>query len=227
MPQKDLKLRTLGINKKRFFATRLERKMDQYIDDFILESIEILKKISNDSLLDLIDTLAKVKSEGGRIFLCGSGGGAGHASHAACDFRKILGIESYSVTDNVSELTARINDDSWESSYVEWLKVSKLDKKDGVFIFSVGGGDKKEKISLQLVSVMDYAISVGASVMGIVGRNGGHLAKVTKNCIIIPEIRSGSVTAQTEGFQALIWHMLLGHPILRGATPKWESVTSN
>jgi D-sedoheptulose 7-phosphate isomerase len=198
--------------------------MDNYIDDFLMESIEIIKKIEQKSVLNIVRTLAKIKREKGRIFLCGSGGGAGHASHAACDFRKLLGIESYSVTDNVSELTARINDESWESSYVEWMKVSNLNEKDGVFIFSVGGGDKEAKISMQLVSAMDYAKSVGASVMGVAGRSGGHLSKTTENCVIIPELRSSSVTAQTEGFQALIWHMLLGHPELDGATPKWESV---
>jgi D-sedoheptulose 7-phosphate isomerase len=198
--------------------------MDKYIDDFLMESIEIIKKIEQKSVLNVVRTLAKIKREKGRIFLCGSGGGAGHASHAACDFRKLLGIESYSVTDNVSELTARINDESWESSYVEWMKVSNLNEKDGVFIFSVGGGDKEAKISMQLVSAMDYAISVGASVMGVAGRSGGHLSKTTENCVIIPALRSSSVTAQTEGFQALIWHLLLGHPELDGATPKWESV---
>lgn len=198
--------------------------MDKYIDDFLMESIEIIKKIEQKTVLNIVRTLAKIKREKGRIFLCGSGGGAGHASHAACDFRKLLGIESYSVTDNVSELTARINDESWESSYVEWMKVSNLNEKDGVFIFSVGGGDKEANISMQLVSAMDYANSVGASVMGVAGRSGGHLSKTTENCVIIPELRSSSVTAQTEGFQALIWHMLLGHPELDGATPKWESV---
>jgi len=198
--------------------------MDKYISDFLAESIEIINKIDQKSVLNLVRTLAKIKQQKGRVFLCGSGGGAGHASHAACDFRKLLGIESYSVTDNVSELTARINDDSWESSYVEWLKVSNLNEKDGVFIFSVGGGDKEAKISMQLVSAMDYAKSTGAAIMGVAGRSGGHLAKITTNCVIIPELRTSSVTAQTEGFQALIWHMLLGHPELGGATPKWESV---
>lgn len=197
--------------------------MDKFINDFLLESIEIIKKIDQQSVLRVVRNLARIKQAKGRIFLCGSGGGAGHASHAACDFRKLLGIESYSVTDNVSELTARINDESWESSYVEWMKVSNLDKKDGVFIFSVGGGDKEAKISMQLVSAMDYAKSIGASIMGVAGRNGGHLSKTTENCVIIPELRSSSVTAQTEGFQALIWHMLLGHPELGGAIPKWES----
>ena len=197
--------------------------MDKFINDFLLESIEIIRKIDQQSVLRVVRTLAKIKQAKGRIFLCGSGGGAGHASHAACDFRKLLGIESYSVTDNVSELTARINDESWESSYVEWMKVSNLNEKDGVFIFSVGGGDKEAEISMQLVSVMDYAKSIGASVMGVAGRSGGHLSKTTENCVIIPEMRSSSVTAQTEGFQALIWHMLLGHPELGGAVPKWES----
>jgi D-sedoheptulose 7-phosphate isomerase len=197
--------------------------MDKFINDFLLESIEIIKKIDQQSVLRVVRNLTKIKQAKGRIFLCGSGGGAGHASHAACDFRKLLGIECYSVTDNVSELTARINDESWESSYVEWMKVSNLNEKDGVFIFSVGGGDKEAKISMQLVSVMDYAKSIGASVMGVAGRSGGHLSKTTENCVIIPEMRSSSVTAQTEGFQALIWHMLLGHPELGGAVPKWES----
>jgi D-sedoheptulose 7-phosphate isomerase len=197
--------------------------MDKFINDFLLESIEIIKKIDQQSVLRVVRNLARIKQAKGRIFLCGSGGGAGHASHAACDFRKLLGIESYSVTDNVSELTARINDESWESSYVEWMKVSNLNEKDGVFIFSVGGGDKEAEISMQLVSVMDYAKSTGASVMGVAGRSGGHLSKTTENCVIIPEMRSSSVTAQTEGFQALIWHMLLGHPELGGAVPKWES----
>jgi len=201
--------------------------MDKYISDFLAESIEIINKIDQKSVLNLVRTLAKIKQQKGRVFLCGSGGGAGHASHAACDFRKLLGIESYSVTDNVSELTARINDDSWETSYVEWLKVSNLNGKDGVFIFSVGGGDKEAKISMQLVSAMDYAKSTGAAVMGVAGRSGGHLAKITTNCVIIPELRTSSVTAQTEGFQALIWHMLLGHPELGGATPKWESVVKD
>jgi D-sedoheptulose 7-phosphate isomerase len=197
--------------------------MDKFINDFLLESIEIIKKIDQQSVLRVVRNLARIKQAKGRIFLCGSGGGAGHASHAACDFRKLLGIESYSVTDNVSELTARINDESWESSYVEWMKVSNLNEKDGVFIFSVGGGDKEAKISMQLVSVMDYAKSIGASVMGVAGRSGGHLSKTSENCVIIPEMRSSSVTAQTEGFQALIWHMILGHPELGGAVPKWES----
>jgi D-sedoheptulose 7-phosphate isomerase len=197
--------------------------MDKFINDFLLESIEIIRKIDQQAVLRVVRTLANIKQAKGRIFLCGSGGGAGHASHAACDFRKLLGIESYSVTDNVSELTARINDESWESSYVEWMKVSNLNEKDGVFIFSVGGGDKEAKISMQLVSAMDYAKSIGASIMGVAGRSGGHLSKTTENCVIIPELRSCSVTAQTEGFQALIWHMLLGHPELGGAIPKWES----
>ena len=198
--------------------------MDQYVNNFLKESIEILNKINQESITRLIEGIAQIKAKGGRIFLCGSGGGAGHASHAACDFRKLLGIESYSVTDNVSELTARINDESWENSYSEWLKVSNLNGRDGVFIFSVGGGDKKANISLQLVSAMDYAKSVGAVVMGVVGRNGGHLAGITDKCVIIPEIRANTVTAQTEGFQALVWHMLLGHPRLDAAVPKWESL---
>lgn len=200
---------------------------DHYIKDFLHESIKILEEIDQSAISRMADCLAEIKSRKGRIFLCGSGGGAGHASHAACDFRKLLGIESYSVTDNVSELTARINDESWETAYVEWMKVSNLNSNDGIFIFSVGGGDNKANISMQLVAAMDYANLVGASVMGIAGRSGGHLAKITQNYVLIPEINSSTVTAQTEGFQALIWHALLGHPVLGGATPKWESVSAN
>ena len=197
----------------------------QYVSNFLDESISIIQKIDLTSIEKLASEIKKIKLQNGRIFLCGSGGGAGHSSHAACDFRKLLKIESYSVTDNVSELTARINDDSWENSYVEYLKASNFNKNDGVFIFSVGGGDKEAKISMQLVSVMDYAKQLNASVMGIAGRSGGHLKQISQACVIIPEIRSSTVTAQTEGFQALIWHMLLGHPLLEGETPKWESVT--
>lgn len=194
------------------------------MSDFLSESIAIIQKIDLSSIEKLALEIKKIKSQKGRIFFCGSGGGAGHSSHAACDFRKILKIESYSVTDNVSELTARINDENWENSYVEYIKSSNFSKNDGVFIFSVGGGDKKAKISTQLVAVMDYANQLNASVMGIVGRKGGHLKQISTSCIIVPEGRTTTITAQTEGFQSLIWHMLLGHPYLEGDTPKWESL---
>lgn len=196
----------------------------QYISDFFAETILIIQKIDLHSIEKLALELRKIKLQKGRIFLCGSGGGAGHASHAACDFRKLLKIESYSVTDNVSELTARINDDSWENSYVEYLKASNFNANDGVFVFSVGGGDKKAKISMQLVSVMEYAKQIDASVMGIVGRSGGHLKQISDACVVIPEMRSSTVTAQTEGLQSLVWHLILGHPLLEGEIPKWESL---
>ncbi len=197
----------------------------KYVEFFLNESKQILDSLDLKSIEDFALVLASVKKGNGRLFFVGSGGGAGHSSHAVCDFRKLAGIESYSVTDNVSELTARINDESWESSYANWLKVSKLGPKDGLFVFSVGGGDADRGISENLVRAMDLAKSVGAAIVGIAGRDGGHLAKVANACIIIPPIIDSNVTTQTEGFQALLWHMLVCHPALDSNTPMWESVT--
>jgi D-sedoheptulose 7-phosphate isomerase len=196
----------------------------QYIASFIEESREILSKINQEDIDKVAHAIAKVKSVGGRLFFCGSGGGAGHSSHATCDFRKLAGIESYSVTDNVSELTARINDDSWKSSYSEWLKVSRINSKDCVFVLSVGGGDRDLHISENLVAAMDLAKHVGAQVVGIAGRDGGYLAQVADACIVVPTISKANVTTQVEGFQALLWHLIVCHPVLESATPKWESV---
>ena len=196
-----------------------------YTTDFIAESREILSRLDVSSIEETVDVIVKIKESGGRIFFCGSGGGAGHSSHAACDFRKLGGIESYSVSDNISELTARVNDNGWETSYSEYLKVSRLGSKDLVFIISVGGGDKDKKISENLTMAMDLAKSVGAKVVGIAGRDGGYLSKVADSVIIVPPINSGNITTQVEGFQALIWHMIVTHPRLNSATPKWESVT--
>jgi D-sedoheptulose 7-phosphate isomerase len=160
------------------------------------------------------------------VFFAGSGGGAGHASHATCDFRKLLGIESYCISDNVSELTARINDQSWEECYVEWLKASRFSSNDAVFVFSVGGGDAARKVSMQLVRVVDYANSIGASVVGVVGRDGGHLGENSTASVIIPTVNDATVTTQVEGFQAVIWHLIVGHPKVIESKPVWESITS-
>jgi D-sedoheptulose 7-phosphate isomerase len=196
---------------------------DSYVSSFLEESKLIIDLLPIGDITSLVDVLVQVKAAKGRIFFCGSGGGAGHSSHASCDFRKIAGIESYSVSDNVSELSARINDEGWETSYSEYLKVSNLNEKDAVFIFSVGGGDKLANISPNLVSAMDIAKDVGASIVGIVGRNGGHLRKLADASILVPEVSSENVTTQVEGFQALLWHMLVTHPKLNPKPRKWES----
>jgi D-sedoheptulose 7-phosphate isomerase len=171
-----------------------------------------------------VGLLLQVRQEGGRIFFLGVGGGAGHASHAVNDFRKIAGIEAYAPTDNVSELTARINDDGWDTCYRNWLKGSRLRKQDLVFIFSVGGGDAERNISANLVSALQYAKQVGATICGVVGRDGGFTARVADACILVPVVNSETITPHTESFQATIWHLLVSHPKLRAAEMKWESV---
>ena len=195
-----------------------------YVEEFINESKAILDLLNLKDIDKMAEVLTAVKKSSGRIFFVGSGGGAGHSSHAACDFRKLAGVESYSVTDNVSELTARINDESWPEAYSNWLKVSKIGSNDCLFVFSVGGGDSELKISENLVNAMSLAAKVGAKIVGIAGRDGGHLAKTADACLIIPTINHSNVTTQTEGFQALIWHLLACYPTLESATPKWESV---
>ncbi len=197
-----------------------------YTAEFLAESTEIIRQLDQSSIDAVAQVLADTKARDGRLFFCGSGGGAGHASHATCDFRKLGGIESYSVTDNVSELTARINDDSWASSYADYLKASRLREGDTVFVFSVGGGDAERGISENLVGAMNYAKQVGAAVVGIAGRDGGHLGRVADAAIIVPTIRPENTTTQTEGFQALLWHLLVCHPVLESATPMWESVSA-
>ncbi len=154
------------------------------------------------------------------------GGGAGHASHAVNDFRKIAGIECYTPTDNVSELTARINDEGWDTAYRNWLRGSRLNCNDGIFVFSVGGGDAELKISVNLVVALEYARKVGAKIVGVVGRDGGFTAKVCNACVLVPVVNPETVTPHTESFQALIWHLLVSHPRLRTSEMKWESVTT-
>jgi D-sedoheptulose 7-phosphate isomerase len=167
--------------------------------------------------------LARVKADGGRIFFLGVGGSAGNCSHAVNDFRKIVGIESYAPTDNVSELTARTNDEGWASVFVEWLKISKLLAKDAIFIFSVGGGNLEKNISPNLVTALQYAKSVGAKVMGVVGRDGGYTAQVADACVIVPTVNPENVTPHSEAFQAVVWHLLVSHPKLKANQTKWES----
>lgn len=171
----------------------------------------------------MIAFLVTTRERGGRLFFLGVGGGAGHASHAVNDFRKIAGIESYAPTDNVSELTARINDDGWENCYASWLLGSHLGPRDAVFVFSVGGGHVRRRISMNLIASLDLARSVGARILGVVGRDGGYTAQVADACLVIPAIAPGTITPHTEEFQAVIWHLIVSHPLLRAHEMKWES----
>ncbi|ESS15129.1 Phosphoheptose isomerase [Betaproteobacteria bacterium MOLA814] len=194
-----------------------------YAQQHLNESIEIIKKMDVAAIEKMADLLATVKSEGGRIFFLGVGGSAGNCSHAVNDFRKIVEIESYAPTDNVSELTARTNDDGWASIFAGWLRISKLCAKDAVFIFSVGGGNLEKNISPNLVEAMKYAKTVGAKIAGVVGRDGGYTAQVADACVIVPTVNEENVTPHSEAFQAVVWHLLVSHPKLKTNQTKWES----
>lgn len=195
-----------------------------YIDIYFEQAHKIIDSIDKDAVNKMIELLNNIRENRGRLFILGVGGGAGHSSHAVNDFRKICGIEAYTPTDNVSELTARVNDDGWETAYVNWLKISKLNKNDMIFVFSVGGGNAKNNISLNIVKSLKFAKDVGAKVCGIVGRNGGYTAQVADACVIIPSFNSETITPQTEGFQAVIWHLIVSHPKLQKFEMKWESM---
>ncbi len=195
-----------------------------YTEQYIQEAVQILNELDQNALEQMVDLLVDLRSRGGRLFFLGSGGGAGHASHAVCDFRKIAQIEAYTPSDNVSELTARINDDGWETAYVNWLRGSRMNGDDMVFVFSVGGGDAERNISANIVRGLQLAQEVGATISGVVGRDGGYTAEVADVCVVVPVVNSETITAHTESFQALIWHYLVSHPRLRAAEMKWESV---
>jgi D-sedoheptulose 7-phosphate isomerase len=195
-----------------------------YAQQHLQETIAILQQLDLAAIEKVVGVLAQLKAEGGRIFFLGVGGSAGNCSHAVNDFRKLLGIECYAPTDNVAELTARINDDGWESAYAEWLKVSRLAARDAVFVLSVGGGSAEKNISRNLVAAVDYARTRGARVLGIVGRDGGHTARVADACVIIPTVNARSVTPHCEALQAVIWHLLVSHPRLGPGEAKWESI---
>jgi D-sedoheptulose 7-phosphate isomerase len=194
-----------------------------YIKNHLAEAIEILKQLDASRINQIIELLCEVKNNQGRIFFLGVGGSAGNCSHAVNDFRKIVGIESYAPTDNVSELTARANDEGWDTIFSEWLKVSKLSPADCLFIFSVGGGNLEKNISPNLVEAIKYGKSVNARVVGIVGRDGGYTAKAADACVIIPTVNPDSITPHSEAFQAVIWHLLVSHPRLKAKQTKWES----
>lgn len=195
-----------------------------YIAQYLEEAIDILKKIDQGAIERIVVLLVALHERGGRLFLLGVGGGAGHASHAVCDFRKIAGIEAYTPADNVSELSARTNDDGWETVFVNWLKGSRLNSNDMILVFSVGGGDLEHNISPNLVRALQYAQEVGATICGVVGRNGGYTAQVADACVVVPTVNPETVTPHTESFQALIWHLLVSHPDLQVSPMKWESV---
>lgn len=194
-----------------------------YAQQHINEAITILQQIDINSIEKMAELLATVKQSGGRLFFLGVGGSAGNCSHAVNDFRKIVGIETYAPTDNVSELTARTNDEGWETVFAEWLKISKLNNQDAVFILSVGGGNLEKNISPNLVLALQYAQKVGAKITGIVGRDGGYTAQVADACVIIPTVNTENITPHSEAFQAVVWHLLVSHPQLKAKQTKWES----
>jgi D-sedoheptulose 7-phosphate isomerase len=194
------------------------------VNEYLEEVKKVAAGIDPAAVEKMVDLLLDIRQNRGRLFFLGVGGGAGNATHAVNDFRKIAGIESYSPCDNSSELTARINDDGWESAFVEWLKGSRLNNRDGVFVFSVGGGDLEKNISANLVRALEYSQAAGARILGIVGRNGGYTGKVADGCVIIPTVNSTTVTPHTESFQAVVWHLLVSHPRLKAAEMKWESI---
>tara|TARA_B100000315_G_scaffold57393_1_gene51659 strand:+ start:1274 stop:1870 length:597 start_codon:yes stop_codon:yes gene_type:complete len=195
-----------------------------FIDKYFRESKKIIDNLDKKQIRIMVDYLVNLRAKNSRLFILGVGGGAGHASHAVNDFRKICGIESYAPTDNVSELTARVNDDGWDTAYVNWLRGSKLNKDDMIFVFSVGGGNLEKEISVSIVNSLQYAKEVGAKICGIVGRDGGYTAKVADACVVIPPVNSETITPHTEGFQAVVWHLLVSHPELQKYEMKWESV---
>jgi D-sedoheptulose 7-phosphate isomerase len=195
-----------------------------FIDKYLKESKEIIDSLDTNQIKKMVDCLVNIRAKNGRLFILGVGGGAGHASHAVNDFRKICGIESYAPTDNVSELTARINDDGWDTAYVNWLRGSKLNKDDMIFVFSVGGGNLEKGISVNIVNSLKFGKEAGAKICGVVGRDGGYTASVADACVVIPPVNSKTITPHTEGFQAIVWHLLVSHPELQKYEMKWESV---
>src|SRR6516165_12146456 len=194
-----------------------------FTEQFLAETSEIIRRVDIGAVEAVASLLAACRASGGRLFILGVGGGAANASHAVNDFRKICGLEAYAPTDNVSELTARTNDDGWATIFAEWLKGSRLSAKDGLLIFSVGGGNLEKNVSPNLVSAIQVAKKVGASVIGVVGRDGGYTAKEATACVIVPTVNPTHVTPHSEAFQAVLWHLFVSHPKLKVAQTKWES----
>jgi D-sedoheptulose 7-phosphate isomerase len=195
-----------------------------FTETYLDESMELIRRLDRAAIEAVAAGLAAVRAGGGRLFILGVGGSAGHAGHAVNDFRKICGFEAYAPTDNVSELTARINDEGWDTCFAEWLRGSRLRAGDGVLVFSVGGGNRDKNVSVNLVRSLELAREVGAGVFGIVGRDGGYTAQVADACVVIPTVAAERITPHTEGFCAVIWHLLVSHPALARSATKWESV---
>jgi D-sedoheptulose 7-phosphate isomerase len=196
-----------------------------FTQQFLEETVQIVKKIDTQAVDRLVALLAATRGAGGRLFILGVGGSAGNASHAVNDFRKITGIEAYAPTDNVSELTARTNDEGWSTVFERWLRVSRLRPDDMLLIFSVGGGNLEKQVSPNLVEALKYARSVGAKIGGIVGRDGGYTAQVADACVLVQVVNADHITPHSEAFQAVVWHLLVSHPHLKQEQTKWESVT--
>ena len=197
-----------------------------FIDEYLNDAVSILKSLDKVQIEKIIQILLKIRQERGRLFFLGVGGSAANCIHAVNDFRKLTHIESYTPVDNIAELTARTNDEGWPTVFIEWLKVSRLGEKDGVFVLSVGGGDKERDVSANIVYALEYARQQNAKIVGIVGRNGGFTAKVADACLIIPSINPKTITPHVESFQSIIWHLIAADSRLAYAENKWESMTS-
>jgi len=201
-----------------------EWTMADFSRQFLDETITLIKELDSRSIEAVATGLAGVRERGGRLFILGVGGSAGHAGHAVNDFRKICGIESYAPTDNVSELTARTNDEGWDTTFSEWLKISRISNRDGILVFSVGGGNREKNVSVNLVRSIELAKEVGAKVFGIVGKDGGTTKQLSDACVVIPPLFQDRITPHTEGLCAVVWHLLVSHPQLQMKATKWESV---
>jgi D-sedoheptulose 7-phosphate isomerase len=197
-----------------------------YAAQHLAEAGAILARLDPEPIEHMASLIAGIREQGGRLFFLGVGGSAGNASHAVNDFRKIVGVEAYAPTDNVSELTARTNDEGWDSVFSEWLKVSHLSARDGLFILSVGGGNLEKNISPNLVKALDLAKLVGAAVMGVVGRDGGYTLKMADACVLVPTVNAETITPHSEAFQAVVWHLLVSHPVLKANQTKWEAAAA-
>lgn len=189
--------------------------------EFMLGISEIAMALESQKMDDMAESIAEIRRRSGRLFILGAGGSAGNAGHAVNDFRKLCGVEAYAPTDNISELTARVNDEGWDSVFDEWLKVSRLQAKDGLLIFSVGGGDLEKKVSVPIVNAINYGKSVGSKILGIVGRDGGYTKAQGDNVIVVPNLKIDLVTPYSESFQAIVWHCLVSNPILKVKPTKW------
>jgi D-sedoheptulose 7-phosphate isomerase len=208
----------------RYLSMQEKMQMSFYAEQHLNEAAEILARLDTLAMERMARLLAELREREGRLFILGVGGGAGHASHAVNDFRKIAGIECYAPTDNVSELTARVNDEGWDTTFAQWLAGSRLRSSDMLLVFSVGGGSLEHNVSPNLVRALQYAQQVGAGIIGIVGRDGGYTARVADACVVVPTVNAATITPHTEAFQAVIWHLLVSHPLLQIASTKWESV---